>query len=67
MIGTLIWRFREALAVILGKKKTFSDKKPISKKSLSIDNLTEYKIDNQETKVFLENISIEFLFLSLIS
>lgn len=62
MIGTLIWRFREALAVILGKKKTFSDKKPISKKSLSIENLTEYKIDNQETKIFLESISIEFLF-----
>ena len=62
MIGTLIWRFREALAVILGKKKTFSDKKPISKKSLSIENLTEYQIENQETKSFLESISIEFLF-----
>ncbi|OJX31231.1 MAG: hypothetical protein BGO86_04910 [Chryseobacterium sp. 36-9] len=62
MIGTLIWRCREAMAVLLGKKKTFPDNKPTSETSLSIDKLPDYKIDNQDIKSFLESISIEFLF-----
>jgi hypothetical protein len=45
MIGTLIWRCREAMAVLLGKRK-LSDNKPTSETSLSIDKLPDYKIDN---------------------
>lgn len=62
MIGTLLWRLREAKDVLLGKKKTVSEIKTDSRKVLSIDNLPEYSIDNQELKSFLNSISIEFLF-----
>ncbi|WP_313099811.1 hypothetical protein [Epilithonimonas sp.] len=62
MIGTLIWRCREAMAVLLGRKKTFPDNKSISETALSIDKLPDYKIENQDIKSFLKSISIEFLF-----
>jgi hypothetical protein len=62
MIGSLLWRLREAKDVLLGKKKTVSEIKKTSKKVLSIDNLPEYIIDDQELKLFLNSISIEFFF-----
>ncbi|WP_379967842.1 hypothetical protein [Epilithonimonas sp. UC225_85] len=62
MIGTLLWRLREAKDVLLGKKKTISEINTTPKRILSADNLQEYKIENQELKLFLDSISIEFLF-----
>lgn len=62
MIGTLIWKLREAEAVLFGKKKTAFVKKIKDRKPLSLDDLREYKIEDKQIQAFLESISIEFLF-----
>ena len=62
MIGTLLWRLREAKDVLLGKKKTVSEKNNDRKDALSTANLPEYKIENQELKSLLDSITIEFFF-----
>lgn len=62
MIGSLLWRLREAKDVLLGRKKTAKVKKPLSQPVLAIENITELETDNQEIKLFLNSFSIEFLF-----
>ena len=62
MIGTLIWRLQEAKAVLFGKKKTVFVKKNKDPKTFSVNNLQEYRIEDEKIKSFLESISIEFLF-----
>lgn len=62
MIGTLIWRLQEALAVLFGKKKT--ERKVTFKKypESTLENLLDFKIRDKELEDFLQNISIEFIF-----
>ena len=62
MIGSLLWRLREAKDVLIGKKKAVSKIKSTFQKKLSTENLSNYIIDDQELKSFLNSISIEFLF-----
>lgn len=62
MIGTLLWRLREAKDVLLGRKKTVSEKKIDFREVLSTEHITEYKIEDKELQSFLNSISIEFLF-----
>ena len=62
MIGSLLWRLREAKDVLIGKKKAVSKIKTTFQKKLSPENLSNYTIDDQELKSFLNSISIEFLF-----
>ncbi len=62
MIGSLLWRLREAKDVLIGKKKAVSKIKSTFQKKLSTENLFNYIIDDQELKSFLNSISIEFLF-----
>jgi len=62
MIGSLLWRLREAKDVLIGKKKAVSKIKTTFQKKLSPENLPNYTIDDQELKSFLNSISIEFLF-----
>ena len=62
MIGSLLWRLREAKDVLIGKKKAVSKIKTTFQKKLSPENLSNYTIDDQELKSFLNSTSIEFLF-----
>ena len=62
MIGSLLWRLREAKDVLIGKKKSVSKIKTTFQKKLSPENLSNYTIDDQELKSFLNSTSIEFLF-----
>lgn len=62
MIGTLLWRLGQATDILLGRKKTVCHSKINKNLPLSIENLTDYKIEDQDLKSFLKSISIEFLF-----
>ena len=37
MLGTLLWRLKEAFAVLRGKKKTVSEKKPTIQLNRSLE------------------------------
>ncbi|MFC4164720.1 hypothetical protein ACFOWU_13725 [Epilithonimonas zeae] len=62
MLGTLIWRVREATAVLLGRKKTQKElpKQNFSEKNLT--NLKPFKINDEKLNQFLSGLSIEFIF-----
>lgn len=62
MIGTLVWRIREALDVFFGRKKTVVDKKNSSQDIISIKTLPVIDFEDLALKKILENTSIEFLF-----
>lgn len=62
MLGTLIWRIKEAAAVFLGKKKTEKLPAKIAFPSLSTHTLPRFSYKNEEEKERIENTSIEFIF-----
>ncbi|MCD9854172.1 hypothetical protein LUD75_05625 [Epilithonimonas sp. JDS] len=62
MIGTLLWRLREARDVLFGKKKTVPVTKTASKPLLSQGNTQKNIVEDERIKTFLNSISIEFLF-----
>lgn len=62
MLGTLIWRLKEATAVFLGKKKT---ERQLPKKNYperNLKNLTPFQTNDEKLNSFLANLSIEFIF-----
>lgn len=62
MIGTLIWRIKEASAVLLGKKKTQREVlKPILPEK-NLKDLTPFQIDDEKLNHFLSETSVEFIF-----
>lgn len=62
MIGSLLWRLREAKDVLLGRKKTIPAEKILNKPLLSVSDLSPFRTDNNEIKSILDSTSIEFLF-----
>lgn len=61
MLGTFIWRFREAFAVLRGTKKTqlLKRKNAVIKKALSPE---QFLAENPELKKLIDSVSIEFCF-----
>ncbi|MGC4130018.1 MAG: hypothetical protein QM564_10815 [Bergeyella sp.] len=62
MLGTLSWRMKEALSVLTGKKKTFSEKSAVSQPEKSLEHLEEYIIQDKELAEYINSVSIEFCF-----
>ena len=62
MIGTLIWRIKEAAAVLFGRKKTLNTKKKKLYEYQSHKGLTKFEIQNPAIKEFFNKNSIEFIF-----
>lgn len=62
MLGTLIWRLKEAAAVLSGKKKTREEPLKPRFTEKTIKNLAVFKTKDQKIKTFLESTSIEFIF-----
>lgn len=62
MIGSLLWRLREACQVLLGNRKTVVNEKKTGNPELSLEGLQQLPIENLELADFLKSISIEFLF-----
>ena len=62
MIGTIIWRLKEAFAVFLGQKKTQTEipRKNFPEKKL--ENLKPYIFKVEEQKKYVESLNIEFIF-----
>lgn len=61
MLGTLLWRFREAFSVLMGKKKT----QVLKLKKVDLENNLspqEFLNKNPELKSLIDSISIEFCF-----
>lgn len=64
MIGTAIWRIKEAYAVLIGKKKTEQVKTPPLFSEKTLQNLPTPS-PNDETKKYINSKRIEFFFLEL--
>ncbi len=62
MIGTLIWRLKEAAAVLLGKKKTQSEMPKQNFPEKSLKGLKPFRISDDHLNDFLSGLSIEFIF-----
>lgn len=62
MIGTLLWRLKEATAVILGKKKTQPEKKKPSFPESNLNNLTPYVFQDKKLEQYISSKNIEFIF-----
>lgn len=62
MIGTLIWRTKEALAVFFGEKKTQTEPPKTNFPERSLENLEKFEIKDENLKTFLSNLKIEFIF-----
>ena len=62
MIGTLIWRIKEATAVFLGKKKTQREQPKQNFPERNLKNLTPFKTQDEKLNQFLSGSSIEFIF-----
>ena len=62
MLGTLIWRLKEATAVLLGHKKTQTEllKPDLPEKSLK--DLKPFEAADEKLGAFLSGLSIEFIF-----
>ena len=62
MLGTLLWRIKEATAVLLGQKKTATNRINSTEK-LPLPDLTKpHIIADQEIAKFIDSLSIEFCF-----
>ncbi len=62
MLGTIIWRLKEATAVFLGKKKTLRELPKQNFSEKNITNLEAFQISDERLQSFLAGLSIEFIF-----
>ncbi len=62
MIGTIIWRIREAFAVLLGNKKTERKTKSVHFEEKNLENLSLFEIKDESLQQFIKNKNIEFVF-----
>ena len=62
MLGTLIWRLKEAAAVFLGKKKTQRELPKQNFPERNLKNLTPFQTNDEKLNQFLSALSIEFIF-----
>ncbi|HAP94367.1 MULTISPECIES: hypothetical protein [Epilithonimonas] len=62
MIGTLIWRIKEATTVLLGKKKTQREQPKQNFPERNLKNLIPFNTDDEKLTEFLSGLSIEFIF-----
>jgi len=62
MLGTLIWRIKEATAVFLGKKKTQKEMPKQNLPERNLNNLTPFQSSDEKLNQFLSGLSIEFIF-----
>lgn len=62
MIGTLLWRLKEAFAVLSGKKKTEKQKQRPQFPTQTLENLGVYQFQDKELEDYINSKSIEFIF-----
>jgi len=62
MLGTLVWRIKEAVAVLSGKKKTVSPQKYVCQTEKNIHQLEPFEIQDKELADYINSLSIEFCF-----
>ena len=62
MLGTIIWRLKEAAAVFLGKKKTQRELPKQNFPERNLKNLTPFQTNDEKLNQFLSALSIEFIF-----
>ncbi len=62
MLGTVIWRIKEATAVFLGKKKTQRELPRQDFPEKNLKSLTPFQIADEKLNQFLSGLSIEFIF-----
>lgn len=62
MISTIIWRFKEAFSVFIGKKKTLPTPQIIPKPALGIHNLPKLSEESIKLNSKIDASSIEFIF-----
>ena len=62
MIGTIIWRLKEAVAVFLGKKKTQREMPKQNFPEKNLKTLKQFHVSDENLKRFLSGLSIEFIF-----
>lgn len=62
MIGTIIWRTKEAISVFLGKKKTKKETPSISFPESSLKSITPYQFKDKELENYIKSKKIEFIF-----
>lgn len=62
MIGTLLWRTKEAVAVLLGEKKTSKEIPGIQYPAQSLNDITPYVFEDDKLKEFISSKKIEFIF-----
>lgn len=62
MIGTLLWRLKEAFAVLSGKKKTEKQKQRPQFPAQTLENLGEYQFQDKELEDYINSKNIEFIF-----
>ena len=66
MINSLIWRIKEAFAVLTGNKKTQANLKKPAFPERSINNLPSYQTDNDEQlHKYISSKKIEFIFIEI--
>lgn len=62
MIGTIIWRMREAIAVFLGKKKTQREKPKTFFPASSLKNISQHQFKDKRIEEYINSKEIEFIF-----
>lgn len=62
MLGTLLWRLKEAFAVLIGKKKTLIEKVSTIQSEKNIEELEEYVIKDKALADYINSLTIEFCF-----
>lgn len=62
MLGALIWRTKEAIAVFLGKKKTQRDLPKPNYPKISAETQPVYQFEDKDLERYINSKSIEFIF-----
>lgn len=62
MLGTIIWRLKEAIAVFLGKKKTQVERPKAIFPETSLEHIKPYVFESKEQEAYINSKSIEFIF-----
>ena len=62
MISTIMWRLKEAIAVLLGQKKTQKSTILSNFPERNLKNLPKLEYRNNELKKYIEGLKIEFIF-----
>lgn len=62
MLGTLIWRLKEAFSVLIGKKKTLKELPEKHYPETNLNTLHTYKFEDRQLEDYISSKNIEFIF-----